>query len=84
MGFFSKLKEGLKKTKENFSKKIYTAFSGRALDDDFYAELEEALLLSDMGVTATEQIIDDFKQEVFKKSKRYSRRKRNFKANYGG
>lgn len=67
MGFFSKLKEGLKKTKENFSKKIYAAFSGRALDDDFYAELEEALLLSDMGVTATEQIIEDFKQEVFEK-----------------
>ena len=67
MGFFSKLKEGLKKTKENLSKKIYSAFSGRALNDDFYAELEEALLLSDMGVTATEQIIEDFKQEVFEK-----------------
>ena len=66
MGFFSKLKEGLKKTKDNIGKKIFAAFSGRALDDDFYEELEEAMLAADMGVTATEQILDEFKDEVYR------------------
>ncbi|MEG2453712.1 MAG: signal recognition particle-docking protein FtsY [Clostridia bacterium] len=65
MGIFNKLKEGLKKTKESISKKIYSVFSGRALDDDFFIELEEAMLSADMGVTATEQIIEDFKNELF-------------------
>lgn len=66
MGFFSKLKEGLKKTKDNIGKKIFAAFSGRALDDVFYEELEEAMLTADMGVTATEQILDEFKDEVYR------------------
>lgn len=66
MGFFSKLKEGLKKTKDNIGKKIFAAFSGRALDDDFYEELEEAMLTADMGVTATEQILGEFKDEVYR------------------
>lgn len=66
MGFFSKLKEGLKKTKDNIGKKIFAAFSGRALDDDFYEELEEAMLTADMGVTATEQILYEFKDEVYR------------------
>lgn len=66
MGFFSKLKEGLKKTKDNIGKKIFAAFSGRALDDDFYEGLEEAMLTADMGVTATEQILDEFKDEVYR------------------
>lgn len=66
MGFFSKLKEGLKKTKDNIGKKIFAAFSGRALDDDFYEELEEAMLTADLGVTATEQILDEFKDEVYR------------------
>lgn len=66
MGFFSKLKEGLKKTKDNIGKKIFAAFSGRALDEDFYEELEEAMLTADMGVTATEQILDEFKDEVYR------------------
>lgn len=66
MGFFSKLKEGLKKTKDNIGKKIFAAFSGRALDDDFYEKLEEAMLTADMGVTATVQILDEFKDEVYR------------------
>lgn len=66
MGFFSKLKEGLKKTKDNIGKKIFAAFSGRALDDDFYEELEEVMLTADMGLTATEQILDEFKDEVYR------------------
>lgn len=66
MGFFSKIKEALKKTKDNFARKIYTAFSGKALDDEFYEELETALLSADLGVKATEEIIENFKEECFK------------------
>lgn len=66
MGFFSKIAEGLKRTKEAFAKKIYSLFSGRALDDEFFEELEDALISADIGFTATEQIIDEFKDECFK------------------
>lgn len=78
MGFFSKLKEGLKKTKDNIGKKIFAAFSGRALDDDFYEELEEAMLTADMGVTATEQILDEFKDESIAKKSPIPKRRKNF------
>ncbi len=67
MGFFNKIKEGLKKTKDSISKKIFEAFKAKELDDDFYDELEMALISSDMGVTATEQIIEDLKDTVFEK-----------------
>ena len=44
MGFFQKIAEGIKKTKDNFQKKLYFAFSARALDDEFYENLEEVAL----------------------------------------
>ena len=67
MGIFNKISNGLKKTKENFSRKIYELFKGRAIDDDFYDELEMALISADVGVTATEMICDRLKDECFKK-----------------
>ncbi len=67
MGIFNKISNGLKKTKENFSRKIYELFKGRAIDDDFYDELEMALISADVGVTATEMICDRLKEECFKK-----------------
>ena len=67
MGFFDKLIQGLKRTKEAFSKKIYQLFKGRELNDEFYEELENALITSDLGVEATEQIIEEFKDECYKK-----------------
>lgn len=67
MGFFSKIKEGLLKTKENISKKIFEAFKAKELDDDFYDELETALIAADMGVVAAEQIIGDLKDSLFRK-----------------
>ena len=67
MGFFSKIKEGLMKTKENISKKIFEAFKAKNLDDEFYEELEMALISADMGVTATEQIIEDLRDSLFRK-----------------
>ncbi len=65
MGIFSKISNGLKKTKENFSRKIYELFKGRAIDDDFYDELEMALISADVGVTATEMIIDKLKDACY-------------------
>lgn len=67
MGLFSKIKEGLKKTKDNIAKKLFEVFKAKELNDEFYEELEMALIAADMGVTATEQIIDELKEEVFKK-----------------
>ena len=66
MGFFKKIAEGIKKTKDAFSKKIFFAFSARELDDEFYENLEEALLTADVGLTATENLIEELKDRVFK------------------
>lgn len=65
MGIFNKISNGLKKTKENFSRKIYELFKGRGIDDDFYDELEMALISADVGVTATELIIEKLKDECY-------------------
>ncbi len=67
MGIFSKISNGLKKTKENFSRKIYELFKGRAIDDDFYEELEMALISADVGFTATEMICDKLKEACYEK-----------------
>lgn len=65
MGLFSKLKEGLTKTRNNIVSGIDSIFSGfSSIDDDFYEELEETLIMGDIGVVATEQIIDDLKEKV--------------------
>ena len=61
MGFFDKIKKGLQKTKESISKKFFEVFKAKELNDEFYEELESALISADMGVTATEQIIDELK-----------------------
>ena len=67
MGFFSKIKDGLKKTKESFGKKLYQVFQGRQLDDDFYDELEMAFISADMGVSASSDIIENLKDEVYER-----------------
>ncbi len=67
MGLFSKIKEGLSKTKESIAKKLFDVFQAKDLDDDFYDELEAALISADMGVVATENIIEELKDTVFKK-----------------
>ncbi len=66
MGLFSRIKEGLKRTKESFGKKIFELFKARALDDEFYEELETAMISADMGVTATEAIIEELKDSVYR------------------
>ncbi|MDD4315862.1 MAG: signal recognition particle-docking protein FtsY [Clostridia bacterium] len=67
MSFFSKIKEGLKKTKDSISKKFFELFKAKELNDGFYDELEYALISSDFGVKATESIISELKEQIFKK-----------------
>lgn len=67
MGFFSKIAEGLRKTKENISKKLYEAFKGKALDDEFYDNLEEVLLTADIGAVASCELIDELREVAYQK-----------------
>lgn len=63
-GFFKRLKEGLTKTRNNISESFNNLFKASELDDDFYEELEETLVMSDMGYETTERIVEDLKQRV--------------------
>lgn len=64
-GFFSRLKEGLTKTRNNIVQGIDSVFSGfSSIDDDFYEELEEILIMGDIGVRATDEIIEKLKKQV--------------------
>lgn len=67
MGFFDRIKQGLKKTKENISKKLFEVFKAKDLDEEFYEELETALIASDMGAVAAENIIEELKDSLFAK-----------------
>lgn len=64
MGFFSKIKEGLKKTKDAISYKLNKLFTGGVLNDEFYEELESILLSSDIGAQATDTIMEELKDAV--------------------
>lgn len=67
MGFFDKLKSGLTKTKESFNDKINDVFSNfRKVDEDMLDELEEALIMSDIGVDTSTKIIDDLRTKIKK------------------
>ena len=67
-GFFARLKEGLTKTRDNIVRGIDSVFSGfSAIDDDFYEELEEILIMGDIGVNATTAIVERLKQQVKEK-----------------
>ena len=58
-GFFSRLKAGLAKTRDNIVHGIDSVFNGfSAIDDEFYEELEEILIMGDIGVNATNEIIE--------------------------
>ena len=65
MGLFTNLKNGLSKTRDNIVSgfnNIFNSFS--SIDDDFYDELEETMIMGDIGVSTTESIIDDLKEKV--------------------
>lgn len=65
LGFFAKLKDGLAKTRDNIVRGIDQVFSGYSdIDADFYEELEERLIMGDIGVNATSEILKRLKEEV--------------------
>ncbi len=64
-GFFGRLVEGLTKTRDNIVKGIDAVLGGfSSIDDDFYEEIEEILVMGDLGVHATENIIEQLKAQV--------------------
>ena len=69
MGFFDKLKNGLGKTKDSFSDKLNNVFSTfRKVDEDLLEELEEILVMSDVGMETATEIIDRLRQRVKKEN----------------
>ena len=65
MGFFDKLKSGLSKTKSSFDEQINKAFSNfRKVDEDFLDELEELLIMSDIGMDTSVKIIDNLRRKI--------------------
>ena len=64
-GFFTRLKVGLTKTRDNIVKGIDSVFNGYSeIDEEFYEELEEILIMGDIGVSATTQIMDRLKEQI--------------------
>ncbi len=64
-GFFKRLAEGLTKTRDNIASGFDQIFSGNSsIDDDFYEEIEETLIMADIGINATASIIEKLKAQV--------------------
>ena len=77
MGFFSRLKAGLSKTRDNIVSGIDSVFNGYSMiDEDFYEELEEILIMGDLGINATNAILERLRQQVKEKIGRASCRER--------
>lgn len=69
MGFFDKLKQGLSKTKTSFDEKINNVFSTfRKVDEELLEELEEALIMSDVGVETSVKIISNLRDKIKKEN----------------
>ena len=67
MGFFDKLKNGLNKTKTSFDEKINNVFSNfRKVDEEFLDELEEVLIMSDIGMDTSIKIISNLRERMKK------------------
>ena len=67
MGFFEKLKQGMNKTKNSFDEKINNVFkSFKKVDEDFLEELEEILIMSDIGMDTSIKIMNNLRQRVKK------------------
>ncbi|MCR5557653.1 MAG: signal recognition particle-docking protein FtsY [Butyrivibrio sp.] len=66
--FFTRLQQGLSKTRDNIAKGIDNVFNGfSSIDDDFYEELEETLIMGDIGINATSKIMDELRSQVKEK-----------------
>lgn len=69
MGFFDKLKQGLSKTKQSFNDKVNNVFSTfRKVDEELLEELEEALIMSDVGVETSTKIISKLRDRIKKQN----------------
>ena len=69
MGFFDKLKKGMGKTKSSFDEKISNIFkSFRKVDEDFLDELEEILIMSDIGMDTSVKIINNLRNRIKKEN----------------
>ena len=69
MGFFDKLKSGLSKTKNSFDEKMNNVFSNfRKVDEELLEELEEALIMSDVGVETSTRIINNLRDRIKKEN----------------
>lgn len=65
MGFFEKLKQGLSKTKESFNQKVNNVFKNfRKVDEELLEELEEALIMSDVGMETSMKIIENLRDKI--------------------
>jgi len=68
MGFFDKLKKGLEKTKSNFSEKINDVFAAFVrVDEELFEELEETLIMADVGVETTDEILENLRNCIMHK-----------------
>ncbi len=71
MGLFKRINKGLKKTRDSMSGAINAALYGKnEIDDDFYEELEEILVMADVGVNTAMEIVERLRDAVFKKNLR--------------
>ena len=64
MGFFDKIKAGLTKTRENLSNTLGNVFAANEIDEDFYDELEETLILADLGASTAVRVVTKLRQRV--------------------
>jgi fused signal recognition particle receptor len=64
MGFFDRLKEGLSKTRKGFSEKVESIFAGRAVNEETLEELEETLILSDIGAHSASEIVEHLRENA--------------------
>ena len=69
-GFFARLKRSLLKTKENLGSGFISLFRGKKIDDDLFEELEEQLLIADVGVETTRKIINNLTETASRKQLR--------------
>lgn len=66
MGFFERLKQGLTKTKQGFVEKVETIFQGKTIDSESLEELEETLILADIGAISAAEVVDHLREKAKK------------------
>lgn len=65
MGFFSKIKDGLRKTKESMVKKMQKVVNSfTKIDEELFEQLEETMIMSDMGVETSVQICEELRKRI--------------------